>query len=105
MIPHYRKFSMRNFIGGCVVGALALYAALSFHVVRAEDGHHVIAKTTLALHDTYVDIRPFGVNEWKDHLELVEAMRKAGKKDLVKGAAENAVRRTLDGLFHREETP
>jgi hypothetical protein len=32
-------------------------------------------------------------------------MRKAGKDELVKGAAESAVRRTLDGLFHREETP
>jgi hypothetical protein len=96
---------MRNFIVGYLAGAISLYVALGFHVVRTQDGHHVIAKTSLALRDTYVDIRPFGVNEWKDHLELADAMRKAGKDELVKGAAESAVRRTLDGLFHREETP
>lgn len=96
---------MRNFIVGFMAGAASLYGALSFHVVRAEDGHHLIAKSTLAVRDTYVDIRPFGVNEWKDHLELADAMRKAGKKDLVQGAAESAVRRTLDGLFHREDQP
>jgi hypothetical protein len=96
---------MRNFILGFLVGAATLYGALNLHIVRAQDGHHVLRKSTLAARDTYVDIRPFGVNEWKDHLELADAMRKAGKDDLVKGAAESAVRRTLEGLFHREETP
>jgi hypothetical protein len=96
---------MRNFIVGFFAGAATLYGALSLHVVRAQDGHHFVAKSSLAVRDTYVDIRPFGVNEWKDHLELADAMRKAGKDDLVKGAAESAVRRTLEGLFHREDTP
>ncbi len=93
---------MRNFVLGFACGAAALYGSMSFHIVRAEDGHHVIAKTGLTFRDTYVDIRKFGFVEWKDHVGLADALHKAGKKDVVQGATEHAVRNTLDGLFHRD---
>ena len=96
---------MRNFVSGFLCGAAALYGSMSFHIVRAEDGHHVIAKTGLAFRDTYVDIRKFGIVEWKDHVGLADALHKSGKKDIVQGATGNAVRNTLDGLFHRDAEP
>ncbi|MFO0818927.1 MAG: hypothetical protein U1A77_13350 [Pirellulales bacterium] len=94
---------MRNFVLGFVCGAAALYGSMSFHIVRADDGHHFLAKTGLTFRDSYVDIRQFGIAEWKDHVGLAEALQKANKQDLMKGAAENAIRNTLDRLWNNNE--
>lgn len=94
---------MRNFVFGFFTGAAALYGSMSFHVVRAEDGHHLIAKTGLTFRDTYVDIRQFGFAEWKDHVGLADAMHQSKRDDLLKGATQNAIRDTIDGLFTRPE--
>jgi hypothetical protein len=95
---------MRGFIPGFITGAAALYASMCFHVVRANDGHHFVPKTALTFRDTYVDIRSFDVGQWRDHVPLAEAMMKAGKSDLVQGAAESAVRNALESLWNRSGT-
>ena len=94
---------MRNFVIGFFVGAATLYGSMSFHVVRADDGYHFIAKTGLTFRDTYVDIRQFGFAEWKDHVGLAEAMHKSDRSDLLQGATQKAIRGTLDGLFQGHE--
>ncbi|MFO0869591.1 MAG: hypothetical protein U0935_11720 [Pirellulales bacterium] len=96
---------MRNFVLGFFCGAVALYGSMSFHVVRAEDGHHVIKKTSLTFYDTYVDIRAFGLGDWKEHAALADALQKSEKKDLMQGATEHALRNSFDRLLHGNNQP
>ena len=90
---------MRNFILGCMVGAVTLYGSMCFHVVRARDATHVIPKMALTFTDTYVDIREFGVPEWRKHVPLAEALIRANKRELMSDALENSVRNAWDNLL------
>ena len=93
---------MRSFILGFILGAATLYGSMCFHIIRAADGHHVVAKTALTFRDTYVDIRPFDVGQWKDHVPLAEAMMKADKSELIQGAAESAIQNALENIWDRQ---
>lgn len=93
---------MRGFVMGFICGAGLLYGAMSFHVVMAKDGLHVIPKASAALKDTYVDIREFGFTEWKDHPELAASLVKADRADLMQSSAVDSIHRSLDGLLSKE---
>ena len=92
---------MRNFVLGFVVGAAALYGSMCFHIIRTDDGHHVLAKTGLTFQDTYVDIRHFGLTDWREHVSLAQAMLKSDKADLMGNSAENTVRDVFDNILTR----
>ena len=92
---------MRNFILGCVVGAVGLYGSMCFHVVRAADGHHFVPKTALTFKDSYVDIRGFDLTTWREHVPLAEAIMKADKPQLVQDAAATAAENAFDHLLNR----
>lgn len=93
---------MRGFVVGFVVGAASIYFAMGFHVVQADDGCHVIAKTSLGLKDTYVDIRKIDPSDWKDHMGLADALVKANRSDLLHGSAETAVKQAWDKMWRRD---
>ena len=95
------KQAMRNFLAGFLTGALTLFVAMCFHVVRAKDGFHVIPKVTASLKDPYVDIREFGFSDWQEHPELSAAIAKAEKSDILKDSAGDSIHRSIDDLFHR----
>jgi hypothetical protein len=95
-------FFMRGLVLGFIAGAASLYGSMCFHIVRASDGHHVVAKSALTFRDTYVDVRSFDVGEWRNHVPLAEAIMKANKPELMQGAAESALRNAFDGLWDRQ---
>ena len=90
---------MRNFVLGFFAGAAALYSSMCFHVVRADNGTHMVAKTALTFRDSYVDVRKFDVAEWREHVPLAEALLKANKKELMGDGVENSVRNAWDNLW------
>ena len=90
-----------TFLLGMAVGAGLLFGALNYHLVRADDGMHLVRKVDAKLSGTYVDIRGFTFADWAKHPDLAAALIDAGQRDLVEGAASDALRnglnRFLDG--------
>lgn len=95
---------MRNFLLGCIVGAVGLYGSMCMHVVQAKDGLHFVPKTALTFRDTYVDIREFDVGTWRDHVPLAEAILNSKKSQLVQDSAASAVENAFDNLIHRQSS-
>jgi hypothetical protein len=88
-----------TFLLGVAVGALLIYAALNYHIVRARDGLHIIPKVDATLAGVYVDIRPFGPADWASHPDLALALLEANRRDLMEAAAGDALREGIDRLL------
>lgn len=93
---------MRNFVIGFIAGVGSLYVAMSFHIVRAKDGFHVVPKSNASLKDPYVDIREFGFSDWQEHPELAADISRAEKSDILKDSAADNVQRSFDDLFKKK---
>ena len=91
--------SISCFVFGMIVGALLLFAASRYHVVRADDGVHMIPKATAHLAEPYVDIRTFTPTDWDNHKSLAMAIVQADKSYLLQDSAAESVRRTFDDLL------
>ena len=92
---------LMTFFLGMVVGGILLYGAMSYHVIRADDGLHVIPKTSARLASTYVDIRQFTVTDWANRTDVVEAIIRADKPELKRGTAVDALQNGLDRFLDR----
>jgi hypothetical protein len=90
---------MSTFIVGAAVGAVALYGALTHHLVRTADGWEVVPKTSATLEDSYVDVRRFGLPEWAEHRELAAAIMKAQKEQILSEAAQQTIEQSAKGLL------
>ena len=88
-----------TFIFGMMAGGVLLYTALSYHLIHAPDGMHLIPKVETTLAGTYVDIRTFGPADWLDHVEVAQALQEAGRIDLIEAAAADTLRTGLDRLI------
>lgn len=88
-----------TFVIGMAVGAVVLYVALGYHLIRASDGLHVIPKVNSGLADTYVDVTQFGPADWANHVDVALALAQAGRRDLIESAATGALDRGLDRLL------
>lgn len=90
----------KGFLTGVVVGALGMYGAMTYHVVRASDGLHLIPKVHPGLAEVYVDIRSFDAGDWNAHRNLAAALVKADKESLIGSASltglRDAAREALD---------
>lgn len=95
---------LSSFLMGMLFGAALLYGAQHYHVVYADDGHHLISKLSPSLTDTYVDIREFTFADWTDHPELATALMNADRRDLVEGAASDALQNGIDNLLGSGES-
>ncbi len=93
---------LTTFFFGMIVGAALLFGALKFHVVRANDGLHLVPKTDAKLGATYVDIRNFTASDWAANPDLAAAMLDDDRRDLVEGAASDALRNSLDRFLNPE---
>ncbi len=80
-----------SFLMGMVAGALLCYGATNYHLIRAQDGFHVVQKVQARLAEAYVDVREFGAADWTDHPELVAAIIRENKQHLMTGAAVSAI--------------
>lgn len=88
-----------SFVFGILIGGAAVFVGLKYHVVRADDGLHMIPKQQAEFREVYVDIREFGPQDWTRHPELAAAIVKAEKGELFQGAVRQGVRDTIDGLL------
>jgi hypothetical protein len=85
-----------TFIFGMVVGGLLLYLALNYHLIRANDGVHLVPKVSATLSDTYADLRTYGPSDFLNHQQVVQALLKSGQGDLLGDAAANSLKNELD---------
>ena len=76
-----------SFFLGVVVGAVGLYCATTYHVVRAEDGVHFVPKVSSGVGNAYVDIREFNTAQWHEHKNVALALINAEKGDLMTDSA------------------
>lgn len=88
------------FLLGVVVGGALTYGASSYHVLRSDDGFDFIPKAGCNFSDIYVDIRGFEPQDWAEHKELVLALMKAQRSDLLKDSTSAHLRRTIDGWLN-----
>jgi hypothetical protein len=89
-----------SFLMGLLTGALALYAVLNFHVVRARDGFHFVSKQPPRIAETYVDIRGFGMADWAGRPQLTSALVGANEQRLLGDAVTGAA---VDGAQQMEK--
>jgi hypothetical protein len=83
------------FLVGVVVGGVAVFGSLKYHVVRAEDGVHLVAKTTSSFDEIYVDVREFGPKDWTEHKDLAVAMVRADMQHLIGDTTANSFRQSV----------
>lgn len=92
--------SLGPFLTGIILGAVGMYFTLHYHVVRANDGFHMVEKFSSTPWGTYADIRSFGYQEWVDHQELAYAITKAGKTELIQGVAVAPLQNAVNNIFN-----
>lgn len=88
-----------SFIGGIVVGGVAVYVGLKYHVVRANDGFHLVPKLQAQFDDAYVDIRQFGFEDWNKHRSLAVAMAQADKGYLMQETSTDSLRQSVNSVL------
>lgn len=89
-----------TFVAGFLLGGGTVFFTLHYHIVRANDGIHMVPKFSSTFAESYVDIRAFGYQEWTDHHELAVAITKAGKTDLLQGIAVAPLQNAVDNIFN-----
>lgn len=87
---------LMTFFLGMVTGGVLLYGALNFHIIRANDGYHLVPKMESKIAATYVDIRSFTFVDWKQHTDIAAALVRAEKDELMQSAASDALNQSLD---------
>jgi len=84
-----------SFVFGVLVGVGGAMGGLRYHVVRAEDGVHVVEKSTPQWKEAYVDIRKFGLREWQEHSTLAMALIESDKGYLIAETAKADLKNAL----------
>ena len=87
-----------SFFLGIIVGAALCYGASNFHVVRAQDGFHLVQKVRAGLADAYVDVRTFAVSDWSARPDLVAALVRENKQYIMTGNAAEAIQQQVKQL-------
>lgn len=87
------------FLLGVAAGFGLYHMSISYHVVRASDGLHLVSKTTPTLSDTYVDIRGFTAADAAEHLALGMAIAASDNAKLQQEFAGNVVQGVLDQVL------
>jgi hypothetical protein len=88
-----------SFLLGIIVGAVAVYGSLRYHVVRAHDGLHLVPKVYSSFGEVYVDIRHFGFSDWNQHRALALALVKAKKEGLIGETSAGYFRQSLQNVL------
>ncbi|SMP39020.1 hypothetical protein SAMN06265222_101235 [Neorhodopirellula lusitana] len=94
---------MSRLFFGMILGAGLMYGAIHYHVVRGDDGVFLVPKVTNELHDVYVDIRGFTLEDWRTHKPLAAAIMKSDKSELLSdttlGGMKDGLHSVVDRLF------
>jgi X-X-X-Leu-X-X-Gly heptad repeat protein len=86
------------FLLGAVVGGGVVYSAVTYHVVRGEDGLHMVPKLSANFSQPYVDVRNFGAADWGENRALTVAVLRAEKGHLLQDAATDSMAEGLGQL-------
>ena len=86
------------FLLGVAAGFGLYHMALSYHVIRANDGLHLTPKVSQTLSNTYIDIRGMSLAEQAEHPAVLAAIAQSGDEALqqellggtIEGVAEQA---------------
>jgi hypothetical protein len=70
---------------GIVFGFGLAVVAMNHHIVRAEDSWGLVPKRYASLNGTYFDTRGWTLTEWSEHPDLLWALYKNDRQDLVPG--------------------
>lgn len=82
-----------------VVGGFLLHALMTYHVVRAVDGIHIVAKRPPRLSEAFVDARAFQLSDWAARPQLASALVRAGKQHLLGETAASSLRNNFEQLM------
>ena len=97
---------MSRFLFGVVAGALLMYVAMHYHIVRGNQGVYLVPKLSNSLSDVFVDTRAFELDDWRKHKPLAAAIMQSDQSQLLEGSSLNSFRSSIqglaDGLFGRE---
>ncbi len=97
------KFS--TFLFGIALGATLMYVGLKYHVVRATDGFHMVAKSKAELGTAYVDVRNYTANDWSERLQLATDIANSDNDALKEEVAEATVNNSLDSMWQEFSSP
>ncbi len=89
---------MSRFLFGMVTGALLMYVAMHYHVVRGNQGVFLVPKLSNNLADVFVDTRKFELDDWRKHKPLAAAIMQNDQSQLLEGASLNSFRDSMRGL-------
>ena len=87
------------FIIGCLAGGAIMYGGLTHHLLRTSDGWELIPKSSATFDDSFVDVRKFTLSDWAEHRELVAAIVKAQKEQILGGATQNTLEQSAGRVF------
>lgn len=90
---------LSTFLMGMATGAALLHGATMYHVVRASDGFHFVAKQPARLSETYVDIRSFTMSDWAGHPQLASALVQANQQQLLGDSAASSIQDSANQLM------
>jgi len=97
---------MSRFLFGMVTGAVLLYMAMHYHIVRGNDGVFLVPKISNNLSNVYVDTRAFQLSDWQRHKPLAAAILKSNQSHLLEDSSlssfRNSISQLVDGLFSNE---
>jgi hypothetical protein len=94
-----------SFLLGVIVGGAAVFGAMKYHIVRADDGLYFVPKITAGFREIYVDIRNYGLEDWNQHRNVALALIQANKSHLLKDSAVNYFRDSVDGALRGTSVP
>lgn len=87
------------FVFGFIAGGIFVLGSLKYHVIKADDGIHLVPKMGATFSETFVDIRTFSANDWAQHPNVTAALVRADKGHLMKGAAVDTLFDGVEGLL------
>jgi hypothetical protein len=90
---------LSSFLLGMVAGAGLLQGTTTYHIVRASDGFHFIAKQPARISETYVDIRAFAMSDWAARPQLASALVQANQQQLLGDSAATALQEKAQQLL------
>lgn len=85
-----------TFIAGFAAGAIVCLGVMSFQVVRAQDGFHLLQKHHARLGQLYIDTREFGPADWSDDSDLAAGLKAANKEYVMKAEPAGSLGNAFD---------
>ena len=89
---------MSKFFAGMACGAVLLFTAMHFHMVRGNNGVVLVPKVSNNLSDIYVDIREYDLQDWQSHKPLAAAIMRSNQSQLLDASGARSFGDSVAGL-------